>query len=156
MQLSSLEPGRLPLDIFNEIARLTVTPVLELVPFYREPSSNKVLLLQRSSKDALWPNMYHVPGTVLMATDQPGSFRDAIERACLKIKDCSYSNPIFVSVKLYKVARGLEAAIIYATELTELPKNPLLYNYQSIPENMIEGQAEIIKTAFENLNVFSE
>ena len=43
--LSSLTPGALPLDIFIEVARLTTTPIIEVVPVKLPLSRTLVLNL---------------------------------------------------------------------------------------------------------------
>lgn len=52
--LAKIEPGKLPLEIFNQVARLTVMPVIEVVPFYIENGDIKVYLLKRHMSDDLW------------------------------------------------------------------------------------------------------
>jgi hypothetical protein len=121
--LANLEPGKLPLDIFNQIARLTVTPVVEIVPFYREQDGQlKVFLLQRSDDDPLWAGMYHVPGGAVIATDTPGSFSDALERITVdKLIDYQPTTPRLIDTQLCKVSRGTEVAIIYMVFLSSAP-----------------------------------
>ena len=70
-ELAGLEPGRIPLDVFGQIARLTVTPVVEVVPFYNSGKVTKVYLLKRASNDPLWADLYHVPGGIILPTDNP-------------------------------------------------------------------------------------
>lgn len=68
--LEGLEPGRQPLDLFTQFARLTVMSTVELIAFDSNPPGNtQVLLTQRPSDDPWWPNMWHVPGTALLPTD---------------------------------------------------------------------------------------
>lgn len=151
--LSILEPGKLPLNIFNQIARLTVTPVVEVVPFYRKPDNSLcVFLLQRSPDDPLWANMYHVPGAVVSATDSPGSFLDTLGRISTnKLANYKPSDPMFIDVQLCEVARGMEVAIIYTTQLTTSPSDSSLFDPLKLPSNMIEGQAEFVKAAFQKI-----
>lgn len=147
--LSILEPGKLPLSVFNQVARLTVTPVVEVVPFCRKPDGSlRVFLLQRGPDDPLWANMYHVPGAIVSAADHPGSFSDALERiSAAKLASYEPSDPVFIDVQLCKVARGMEAAIIYMTELKIAPPDESLFELTQLPANMIEGQEGFVTTA---------
>lgn len=147
--LSALQPGKLTLDVFNQIARLTVTPVVEIVPFVKNNEDKlKVLLLRRGADDAIWPNQYHVPGTIVLATDTPDLFSDAVNRI-ITTKLASYSpgEASFVDVQLCSVSRGLEVAIIFRVELASAPEDSLLFDALTLPENMIEGQAEFVQAA---------
>lgn len=68
--LNLIQPGFLPQEIFYAIARITVLSVLEMVPFkIDEAGRTQVLLLRRPIDDRHWPNMLHVPGTIIRATD---------------------------------------------------------------------------------------
>jgi hypothetical protein len=149
--LAALEPGKLPLEIFNQVARLTVTPVVEVVPFYSDEEGKlKVLLLQREENDVLWAGMYHVPGGIVLATDAPGSFSDALQRVLdSKLETYQPTTPKIVDTQLCKVSRGTEVAIIYKVLLSTAPDDILLFDPENLPSNMIEGQAEFIQAALE-------
>jgi len=151
--LSTLEPGKLPLNIFNQVARLTVTPVVEMVPFYRKPDGSLyVFLLQRGADDPLWADMYHVPGAIVSATDRPGSFSDTIQRILVsKLAGYDSAEPVFIDVRLCKVTRGMEVAIIYATELAVAPAEKSLFDPLKLPLNMVEGQTGFIQAAFHKI-----
>lgn len=64
-QLCSLEPGKLPREVFEEVARLTVTPVIELIVLV----SGKILLTRRPFNDTYWPNKYALPGKIIASGD---------------------------------------------------------------------------------------
>lgn len=155
-QLAEFEPGKLPLDIFNQIARLNVVPVVEVVPFYRTEQGNiKVYLLQRDNDDNLWPGQYHIPGTIVSARDHAGSFNDATGRILTSgLSSYSPDNPQMVDVQLCKVSRGMEVAIVFITELRISPDPKSLFDLDNLPENMInghEGFIEIAKQKFSQL-----
>lgn len=152
--LAALEPGKLPLGIFNEVSRLTVTPVVEVVPFYKDSDGSlKVVLFQRAADDKLWSGMYHIPGTIVLATDTFGSFDDAIKRVLDgKLLNCWLTTPIFVESQLCQVQRGMEVALIYMTQLGSMPENGQLFNVRGLPSNMVEGQADFVQVAFNKFN----
>lgn len=149
--LAKLTPGNLSLDIFNQVARLTVTPVVEIVPFYRDEGGKlKVFLLQRGENDVLWAGMYHVPGGIVLATDTPGSFSDALRRVLdSKLETYQPTTPKIVDTQLCKVSRGTEVAIVYTVLLSTAPDDALLFDPENLPSNIIEGQTEFIKVSLE-------
>lgn len=74
--LEKLEPGRQPLPLFTQLARLVVTSTVEIVPFKGTCESPKVLLAKRSDDDPWWPGQWHLPGTVLLTTDKAFDVHD--------------------------------------------------------------------------------
>lgn len=69
--LESLEPGFQPGSLFAQLARLVVTNTVEVVPLLPRKSSTtpRVILSQRTKDDPWWPNVWHVPGVVVLPTD---------------------------------------------------------------------------------------
>jgi hypothetical protein len=150
--LSQLMPGEVPIHIFDQIARLTVTPVVEVVPFYRDEQENiKVYLLQRSAHDPYWPNLHHVPGTIVRATDHAdSSFSDPLRRVIeANLAAYAQTKPIFVCTSLCSVIRGLEIAIVFTTELQTAPTTTSLFDPQALPATMIDGQSHFIARALQ-------
>ena len=78
--LRELEPGQLPLDIFLEVAKLTVTPILEVVPLRLKSDKVQVLLFEREKSDPIWGGKLHTPGTIIRASDRGGNLEDAFKR----------------------------------------------------------------------------
>src|SRR5580704_17304344 len=69
--LKKLEPGFQPYPIFEQIARIVVLPIVELIPLRMHNGTLQVLLIQRAADDEYWPNLWHTPGTVVRSTDLP-------------------------------------------------------------------------------------
>jgi len=153
LTLSKIQPGRLPLSIFNEIARIVVTPVIELVPLYKDASGEVyVLLFQRSADDLHWPGMYHIPGTIVLASDNAGKHEDAIQRIIQsKLNKVNINKIIFVESTLCKVNRGMELAIVYSVNLSDRPDVGSLYKLSNLPSDLIEGQRNFILAAANNI-----
>ena len=74
--LERLEPGRQPLPLFTQLARLVVTSTVEMVPLKNTGENPKVLLAKRSDDDPWWPGQWHLPGTVLLPTDKVSDVHD--------------------------------------------------------------------------------
>jgi len=146
--LAQLQPGKVPLSIFSEIARLTVMSVIEVVPFTFEANGNiKVLLLRRDDNDPTWPGMCHVPGGIVLPTDMTEDFRESLARVIAKLGATKISKPVFVQNVFCQVRRGAEVALVYSVAITGEPAVGALYDVQSLPPNMIEGQANFVHIA---------
>lgn len=147
--LAQLEPGKLPLGIFLEIARLTVTAIVEIVPL-RTSKDGKihVLLIEREADDPVWGGMLHTPGTVVRASDNPGSNDDAFSRILDgELKGAAVSEPVFVESILHRVKRGMEQAQIYYAEVVGEPVVGQFYDVDSLPKNIVDSQLEFISHA---------
>jgi len=74
--LERLEPGLQPLPLFVQLARLVVMSTVEIVPFKPADENPKVLLAKRPDDDMWWPGQWHIPGTVLLPTDDATDVHD--------------------------------------------------------------------------------
>lgn len=108
VDLMALTPGKVPPDIFNGIARLTVTPVVELVI----TTKNGVVLKQRPSTDAFWPNQYCLPGKIIFANG-PSSVEEYVRAINENVGLTCSKDAQFCGLKLYHTKRGDELAVIY-------------------------------------------
>ena len=144
--LGKLQPGNIPLDIFNAIAKLMVMPVVEIVI---KNNRNQIFLLQRPSDDKFWPNQYHVPGKIITPNDKNIEIADIVKNVFIKLGFSENQiTPIFVASKLCIVERGAEIALIYKIEVTdENVPNGLFYDSDNLPADMITGHHDFIKLA---------
>jgi hypothetical protein len=146
--LKKLEPGFLPLDVFMQIARLTVLSIIEFVPMRMNDGKVEVLLLSREADDPLWPNELHVPGTVIRPTDTEGNIYKAFERILNdELKGTESSSPHYVGSNLHPSKRGMEQAQIYWVEVTGEPTIGQFHVVDELPSNVIESQLNFIKLA---------
>lgn len=76
--LARLEPGRQPLPLFTQLARIVVLSTVEVVPFRLSPTKLEVLLGRRTPDDLWWPNQWNVPGIVLSPTDEERDNHDYV------------------------------------------------------------------------------
>jgi hypothetical protein len=74
--LGRLQPGRQPLTLFSELARLVVLPTIEIIPLRQVNGQPEVLMAKRPDNDRYWPSLWHLPGVVVLATDPATHFRD--------------------------------------------------------------------------------
>ncbi len=154
-QLKTYKPGFLPYDIFLETCRLTVTAIVDIIPLMREDGITKVLLTKREENDKFWPNKYHAPGCVLLATDKESSFDDAFDRILKKelgLKNIK-SKPQLYKHYFRQTERGREFVMAHWIELKIKPAIGELFTLDKLPQNIIESQIEEIQEAvksFEN------
>lgn len=109
-RLSMLTPGQLPLDVFNEVARLTATPVIELLIV----SGDEVLLVRRPEGDMFWPTMLALPGQIITANGFSSIQQYAVALASrFGVKN----EPTFRGIEVMYTLRGVEVAIVYQVSL---------------------------------------
>ncbi len=146
--LKHLEPGFLPLEIFMEIARLAVLPIIEFVPLRIKNGKVEVLLLRRDADDSLWPNELHTPGTVIRPTDLDSNNHLAFKRILEdELAETKVSEPYYVGSNLHKSRRGAEQAQIFWVEVLEKPKTGKFYPVNKLPSEMMESQIGFVKLA---------
>lgn len=149
--LKSLKPGNLPLPIFIEVARLTVTPIVEIVPLRKVSGIIEVLLIRREENDPVWPGLLHTPGTVIRASDIENDFGDSFKRILEgELHNTSTGKPKFVKNLLHKVKRGMESSQIYWVEVLGPPLVGQFYPVDSLPIEMVDTQKELIDIAVED------
>lgn len=145
--LKKLNPGFQQFDIFNELARITVLPILEIVPLRLVDNKVvEVLLLKRGREDPVWPNELHTPGTVYRSTDFKKS-KEPFDRIMMELDGTEIANLQFVDVILNKSKRGVELAQIFWAEVLNEPKIGEFYNVNRLPKNLMKSQVDFIHKA---------
>lgn len=147
--LKKLEPGFFSYDIFVQLARLVVMPIIEIVPLRMTGlGSVEVLLLSRGSDDPIWPNMVHTPGTVIRATDDEDDMFGAFKRILeTELGGTKISVPYFVGSIFHHSRRGAEQAQVYWVEVLESPRVGKFYSMSALPDNLIALQRGFMEQA---------
>ncbi len=143
--LKQFEPGFLPLEIFNQIARLVCLPTVDVIPVKFEQSDLYIGLVKRESTDLWWPNMWHLPGTILRSTD---SIAQAIKRITdNEIKVASHSTPIFHNFLNHQTVRGAEVVLVHSIANCQLGSDSQLtwFPVNDLPKNFIESELEVVE-----------
>lgn len=148
-QLSKLAPGPLPFEVFLQIARLSVTPVIEIVPVRQSPAASEgvqVLMLRRPTNDPVWGGLLHTPGTVIRTTDR--SLEDGLARISSdELGNPRASSPVFVQNFLHRQARGPELALVYWMEIQEDTGIGDFVDLSNMPTDIVKTQLEFIQPA---------
>ncbi len=151
--LKKLSPGFLPYDIFLQVARLTVLPIIEFIPLRKINGIVEVLLLRRDSDDSLWPNELHTPGTVIRTTDLDSDNHLAFKRILEdELASTKVTEPYYVGSNLHKSRRGAEQAQIFWVEVLEEPKAGKFYNVNALPKEMMQSQVSFVKLAADSFS----
>ncbi len=154
--LSKLRPGILPLPIFLETTRLTVSSIVEVVPLRKVDGRVQVLLTQRENDDPNWPGMLHTPGTVVRPTDEEGGYKSAFGRIIEgELSSVQLSGePQYVGSVLHKVARGMEDAKVFYVEVAGEPTQGVFYDLDELPDNIVYTQVDFIRSAAKSFSKF--
>jgi hypothetical protein len=153
--LSKLEPGFLPYQIFEQVARIVALPIIEIIPLrLSEKGEVEVLLIERPADDSLWPHALHTPGTVIRATDlhREGegnwhAFQRIIDD---ELRGTEVGPPQYVGSMFHASKRGAEQAQLYWVEVRGESKVGKFYPAGNLPEQLIESQKDFIEQAADN------
>jgi hypothetical protein len=158
--LKKLKPGFLPSEIFHEVCRLTVTAIVDIFPlrYNKEKNCVEVLLTKREKDDKFWPDMYHIPGVVLLSTDKENSLNDAFSRILEKELEgvVIKGDPVFVTYSFKESKRGREMSLIHWAEVTSGARVGEWFCENELPKNMIASQTQIMRTVVKSFKSHME
>ena len=144
LSLIKFKPGLVPLEVFNQIARLTVVPVIELILV----SNGQVLLLKRPDDDIYWAGQFCLPGKILTLSGSD-SIDDYAQSFVTQLGSDIQGEVKFCGLKFCHTNRGDELAIVYILETTSLLNinNGYPTNLNNIPPmNIISEHKDIIES----------
>ncbi len=150
--LKKLEPGFLPYQVFEQVARIVALPVVEFIPLRQSPDGSvEVLLIDRGPADPLWPNMLHTPGTIVRADDLHKGLShgwQAFERIMRdELKDTKVGEPQYFGSIFHDSKRGSEQAQLYWIEVIGEPRVGRFYDVDELPGSLIDSQSAFIAQA---------
>jgi len=148
-ELSQYRGKLLPLPIFLEIYKLIVPATIEIVPFYQDKKTLKILLVKRPKNDPTWPNLYHLPGTVVRQSDKINSFNNPFKRILGgELKNTkTIGNPVLIKPLFRNLGRGKEITLLHWVLIKNKPTIGKLFEINHLPENMIKQQIKYIEMA---------
>lgn len=149
--LKTLNPGLLPREIFFQFARIFVTITVEIVPLrICKDGKVEVLFLEREKDDPYFAGLMHTPGTVVLATDEEGSFESAFERIRKNELDLMKwkKEPVFVETRFRQTPRGREVALVHWVEMEEgEPSIGEYFGENAFPQNIVDFHVDMINVA---------
>lgn len=150
--LRSFEGELLPTPVFNAIAETMALPYVELVIFSANARhQDQVLMSRREANDAYFPNLWHVPGTMLRASDVTFRGNDlnvAIKRLLDdELQGLEVTHLTFTGFHFHRVARGVGLSLIHIALATGNPSVGQFFGVNHLPNDMIPEQAQFIYKA---------
>lgn len=151
--LEQLEPGFLPLEVFNQVARLVRLPMVDLVPVKIENNNLQIGLVKRADDDLWWPSMWHLPGTVLRSTDTIDTAIERLKAEELALQSCE--TPVFQGFSVQKSQRGAEIVLIYtAANCTfENPSKVEWFPVDALPEQFVESERNVVEKVRQGFSI---
>jgi hypothetical protein len=157
-KLAEAESGLLPYDIFVPVGRLVVLNTVEVGFVKSSPTDERraqVLLTQRPETDQFWANQWHIPGSIVRATDPVKHEHDydaAVSRVVREVGGGIQvvRDPLEYDVVRRKGLRGSETTVRLMAESTGEPHNGAFYDAETVLQNppeggLIESHAEAIE-----------
>ncbi len=152
--LSRLEPGHLPQDVFEAIARLVVVPTFVIIPLFRRDGKTRVLLTRRDDDDTHYATLLHPPGKIMLATDESlgGIFKRLMKSELPDITPAS--PPVYIGQFFETITRGKEIALVHFLEIVDPKAGAQTFEAANLPSDVISTDVPRIDravTAFERL-----
>jgi len=155
--LDKLQRGYQPYEVFKKLAEKLVTPTIELLPIRTTESGEvQVLLTKRPDDDEFWPGQWHIPGSIILASDEEGSLKSAYSRVLdgeLGGAVQPQDEPQLVGQQFWEVERGRELDALHyvvADPNKELPEEiGTFFPIDQLPENVIKHHQVMIPKIME-------
>lgn len=131
---------KLPYEIFAALASVVVVPTVEVGFMNMQDNILRILLTQRAADDAFWPDQWHVPGSVIRATDAITHEHDylaALERVYAEVglDIQSTSQPVEFETVHRAGARGTELTVRFLVTISDETKRGKLFDVDDILKN---------------------
>jgi len=132
-------------DLFNAIARITVSLGIEAVCFKDirgNPKIPEVLLIERSPKESAYPNQWHCPGSIMRPGEKIG---DVFNR--LKEKEFCTEIEIIDGAGFLnntQEERGHILSLIYLCKLKGEKVRGEWFPINNLPENTVKHHSEML------------
>lgn len=147
-RIRRLPKGFLPKDIFEALAEKIVIPTVNLAMLRNNNGRIEVFLMQRPQDDPYWPGQWHITGTVLLSTDEDGSYNSAFHRLFggeAEGKLAPIGEPRYVNTKFESGARGQEIDQRHYVEVEALSDDlpGQFFPVDELPEGVIEEHGSV-------------
>lgn len=154
--LGQYQPGKLPLPVFAEIARLVRLPMVDLVPVRNSPEYGlEIGLVRRAASDRWWPGLWHLPGTVLRSDDTLDSALTRLKHEELGLTSCG--QPDFVNFCIHQSLRGAEVVLLFVVQkcIWKQPVPIEWFELAKLPPDLVESERSVI-TLLQSPSLFTQ
>ena len=132
-------------ELFNAIARLSVTVALEIVCLRENPPNKQIeiLMIQRSIKDAAYPGEWHCPGAVKRPGETDLEVINRLNKKELKAEIISFD---FVgNCEITEEVRGHFYDPVYLCQIKQTPETKgTWFPIDSLPESTVNHHRDSI------------
>ena len=145
--LAEEEPGLIPYELFVPMAKLMVMHTVE-VGFVKPSGTDgrraQVLLTQRPATDEFWANQWHIPGSIVRATD-PVKHEHDYDAAVNRVRDeigggiQVISQPLEYDTVRRKGQRGSEVTVRLMADSAGDPVNGRFFDADQVLRNPPDG-----------------
>lgn len=145
--LDKIDPGFLRFDLFLQMARLSTTACIEVVPIREAKNSDapEVLLLQRDLSGDPWEGEWHTPGTIIRPTDTPTQ-RSQYEKPFARLLGhggeiagaTALSDPVEIGTDFRITRRGAELAVVHYVPVIGEAQVGKFISMNGFPDNVPE------------------
>lgn len=150
--LNRVPKGFLPQALFIAVAAKVTMPTMELVPVRQNQNGDvEVLLTQRPNDDPYWPSQWHMPGTIIRASDNEGTdFSSGVERVLqneLHGTVHMIGKPRYIGMKFWDVARGRELDQVFYFETDAKDEDVVegqFFSVKNLPESTVSHHKVMI------------
>lgn len=137
-RLNALEPGFLPQDVFQAIARIVVLPTYVVIPLVRREGRILVSLQMRDATDPHYASLLHPAGTVIRPSD--ASLLAVYHRLMAsELTGATVKRgPVFVYTAHDAIARGREISLVHWIELADDGARSDLFDTDALPATIVQ------------------
>jgi hypothetical protein len=142
--LESLEPGKMPENVWLQGLRLNAAVTFEAIPYRITDGKIQIYMLKRPATDPLFSNMFHTPGTMCRGNDN--TLDDAFNRLKTdELSELKIDRPEQIET-FYRVSpRGKEAVFMHLVKVFEGGNPENWYDADNIPQNTVQVHVDMIK-----------
>lgn len=147
-------------DVFSAVAEKFVLTAVEGVILRGKAENLEIFLTQRPPDDLYWPNMWHIPGTIVRlsdidpenkSTEYEVMYKKTFQRLEEKEIVSKFSaRPKLLGTRAYMAERGAANSLVFLCAVKGEPKSGKFFPVYNLPDNFISAQQSLVDLAVEN------
>lgn len=152
MLIEGIDIENLDHHLFNVIAARFKLVSIQAVVLRQQEGRMQVLLTKRPKNDEHWPEMYHVPGTIVRSSDELSLNFSSIPAPSIRARlSDELGMEIYKSELLFTCpfvgARGKEISFVYLVRVGEQEGLGEFFDVNKLPETFIQEQWHFLDQA---------